>query len=556
MEKIQFKTFNNNSDLEMATDITQSQPADHTQSALQSTKISSLESMENSNENKENSVGSAKRTSVFKKLFIPESDMKQVSRRSSDGSPDNDGNFESAENSPLNDTIVNFSEFNAENKDAETNTGSAGKSKSLDTLILECTENAEKTLNDIIQKSMENSEKSNNDSQTEHALGIGRDTFVSAYTTLPLPATVTTRALDFETDRLPTPSSVNERTVCEKPAYATLQLPASIKESILNFKNTTSSEDENSSVNKPGNSTVPGQVRTFTGQKPLESTGAVPKTTITPEQPPKRKRTPERPTIDDSNKEDQEKMDTNEGEGAFKTPKKFSTNFVKVLREKAVRSIKLQNKYNVLTDTDSDDEASLPSKKPVTQHPTTSIQSGTENKPPSIVNNSAKNPPNVPRRAAMPPIVIEGKTDNHSTLKTDLQNIIKGKYSIKYTNNSTIIYVEDKKDYTDLLDSVKESKISHHTYTNRSEKSHAFVLRGLNTGTKIEDIVEDMIQSYDIKTREIFQMTTKYRPLFLIVTDPAITLDFLNKNNAGVFVADDLTELQRAQYKQLKEYPL
>lgn len=130
------KTFDNNSDLEMPTNVTRSQPDDHTQSALQSTIISSLESMENSNESKDNSVGSAKRTSVFHKLFIPESDMKQVSRRSSGGSPDNDGNFESAENSPLHSTIVNFSEFNAENKDA-------GESKSLDTNSRKRVENIE-----------------------------------------------------------------------------------------------------------------------------------------------------------------------------------------------------------------------------------------------------------------------------------------------------------------------------------------------------------------------------------------------------------------------------
>ncbi|CAH1099382.1 unnamed protein product [Psylliodes chrysocephalus] len=303
---------------------------------------------------------------------------------------------------------------------------------------------------------------------------------------------------------------------------------------VLNYgtdaQSATTSEDEKSKTKPSGIDTETDNVRVFTGQKPLGSTGAIPKNTkVTPEPLPKRKRTLERPTIEQVNTVN-DNMDTDVGEGEFKTPRKFSTNFVKILREKAVRSIQLQNKYKVLTDTeDSDDEAYVTSRKPETQQPSTSKTNTKENSRTTKANNP-KTTTIVPRRTAMPPIVIEGKTDDHNSLKNDLKNIIKGKYTIKYTNNSTIIYAEDKKDYTDLLASVKESNISHHTYTNRADNSHAFVLRGLNTGTKIEDIEEDLIQTYDIKTREIYQMSTKYRPLYLIVTDPAITLDFLNKN--------------------------
>ncbi|CAH1101554.1 unnamed protein product [Psylliodes chrysocephalus] len=128
------------------------------------------------------------------------------------------------------------------------------------------------------------------------------------------------------------------------------------------------------------------------------------------------------------------------------------------------------------------------------------------------------------RKTSMPPIVIE---DNHNSLKKDLQNNVKGRYTLKYTNNSTIIYVEEQNDYKELISSVNESKISYHT--SRNEKSHAFVLRGLTTGITTEQIEEDIMHAYDIKAREIYKMSTKNRPLFLI-TDPAITLDFLKKH--------------------------
>lgn len=64
-------------------------------------------------------------------------------------------------------------------------------------------------------------------------------------------------------------------------------------------------------------------------------------------------------------------------------------------------------------------------------------------------------------------------------------------------------------DHKNLIDSIKASKVSYHTYTSRAEKSHAFVLRGLTTGTTTEQIEEDLMISYDIKTREIYKMSTK-----------------------------------------------
>lgn len=96
---------------------------------------------------------------------------------------------------------------------------------------------------------------------------------------------------------------------------------------------------------------------------------------------------------------------------------------------------------------------------------------------------------------------------------------MKRKYTIKYTNNYTILYVEDEKDHKNLFSSFREAKISHHSYSSRSEKSQAFVLRGIAKCTTIEQIEEDLMLSYDIKVRDFYKMSTKNCPLFLIVTD-------------------------------------
>ncbi|CAH1111501.1 unnamed protein product [Psylliodes chrysocephalus] len=303
-------------------------------------------------------------------------------------------------------------------------------------------------------------------------------------------------------------------------------MPESVNRKILNFgtglyRQTSSEDEQNNRDGLPKTS----DIRVFTGQKPTESTGAVPKATKPiPEPQPKRKRTLERSVINQTAKV-AENMDTITGEGASITPKKFSTNFVNILKEKAARSIKVQNKFQPLSDTDSDEEDTNTQKPPLaTKKPKARIV--TKNNK----TDNTETTKNLNIKTSMPPIVIEGRTENHNTLNKDLQNIVEGKYTIKYTSSFTIIYVEEPSDYLNLISSIKETKISYHTYTSTTEKSHVFVLRELTTGITTEQIEEDLMHSYDIKVCEIYQMSTKNWPLFLLVTDPAITLDFLNKN--------------------------
>ncbi|CAH1103825.1 unnamed protein product [Psylliodes chrysocephalus] len=132
---------------------------------------------------------------------------------------------------------------------------------------------------------------------------------------------------------------------------------------------------------------------------------------------------------------------------------------------------------------------------------------------------------------SIPPIVIDGSTDNHTNLTKDLKEILKGKYSIKYTNATTVIFTESEEDYRSLLSNIKEAEIPHHTYTSKADKTH------------IED---DLRETYEIEAKETFLMTTNYRPLYLIVTDPAITLDYLNKNVRVIENTRVTWELRRA----------
>lgn len=46
----------------------------------------------------------------------------------------------------------------------------------------------------------------------------------------------------------------------------------------------------------------------------------------------------------------------------------------------------------------------------------------------------------------MPPNVIEGITNNHKEMIQNMKEIIKGTFTIKNTNNSTILFVEEAED--------------------------------------------------------------------------------------------------------------
>ncbi|CAH1102302.1 unnamed protein product [Psylliodes chrysocephalus] len=138
------------------------------------------------------------------------------------------------------------------------------------------------------------------------------------------------------------------------------------------------------------------------------------------------------------------------------------------------------------------------------------------------ISNSAGRPSNSNKsKINMPPIVIDGKTANQNTLIRDIKAMRKGEFSVKHTNYTTIIFTENKDDHAQVLAKIKNDQEPYHTYTSRDDKSHAFVLRGLAEGTKISNIEENLEEEHDIKTRAIYQMETKRRPLFLVIIGPS-----------------------------------
>lgn len=167
----------------------------------------------------------------------------------------------------------------------------------------------------------------------------------------------------------------------------------------------------------------------------------------------------------------------------FNTPKK-TTKFKHLIKEKSKATLKTKNRYEVLSDEsekerDSDDEPDnrLPKR----------VKPNTPKRP-----KTKEQPPKVNKKTVMPPIVNDETTKNHKNMVKNIKETVKGVFTLKHTNQSTILFVEEEEDYTRVLANIRAEKIPHHTYTQKQDKSHAFVLRGLTNGTEIDDIREDM----------------------------------------------------------------
>lgn len=78
-----------------------------------------------------------------------------------------------------------------------------------------------------------------------------------------------------------------------------------------------------------------------------------------------------------------------------------------------------------------------------------------------------------------PPIIIHKQTTNHKTLVEQIKNTVKGEFTIRYTKNTTNITINNRAERTQYMNTLIEQQAEFHTYTDKIDKTHAFVIRGL-----------------------------------------------------------------------------
>ena len=97
-----------------------------------------------------------------------------------------------------------------------------------------------------------------------------------------------------------------------------------------------------------------------------------------------------------------------------------------------------------------------------------------------------------------PPIVITGQIDNSRQLRefrATLDKITKSNYTLKFTKRTTLIQTNTCEDF----DAVKThmtnvAAIPWHTYSTTTEKTHAYVLRGLDHKPEPDEVLNELKQ--------------------------------------------------------------
>lgn len=181
-------------------------------------------------------------------------------------------------------------------------------------------------------------------------------------------------------------------------------------------------------------------------------------------------------------------------------------------KNKQKNPISLANKFEVLSDTGSEMDFA-------------------DEDPPS---SPARVKPPEPRVAApkkLPPIVIHGTANDHKKLVADIRSRTTGEFFVKYNRQTTNIHFKQQPDWEAYQRYAKESGIDFHTYTTSSNKTHAFVLRGLNQGTSESDVIECLRDELKLPVNKVYPMRTEsQRPLFLVITNKETVLKSLQRN--------------------------
>lgn len=128
-----------------------------------------------------------------------------------------------------------------------------------------------------------------------------------------------------------------------------------------------------------------------------------------------------------------------------------------------------------------------------------------------------------------PPIIIHQKIKDYSEFIKYIKSQVGNQFYVRHTGGRISLQLYDYSKYNKVKSELKDT-IEFHTYTPKHEKTYGFIIRGLDQDPNPEEIKKDLEETHKLKVLEIFKMKTNYRPLFLVITNKEITLNFLKEN--------------------------
>ncbi|CAG9824607.1 unnamed protein product [Phaedon cochleariae] len=221
-------------------------------------------------------------------------------------------------------------------------------------------------------------------------------------------------------------------------------------------------------------------------------------------------------------------------EGEFQIPRK-TTRWSGVFKKRS-ELIPIKNRFKPLDHTTTAAKQDPATEKPL---PTTSDDSSDEEgsigsvpeqaapQTRSTTKNSAKTPAknsSPVKQQKPPPIVFDGVLTNRKLINEMIKEFTSKPFYFKFGRESTLLYMDNVDDFEMLKSKLEDDEVAFYTYTLKKDKSHAFVVRGLDFKPEPSEVKEDLEANYDIKIREVFALNTRFRPLYLILSLIGLTL--------------------------------
>lgn len=129
-----------------------------------------------------------------------------------------------------------------------------------------------------------------------------------------------------------------------------------------------------------------------------------------------------------------------------------------------------------------------------------------------------------------PPIIIHHKILKHTEFIEGLGKEVKKGFHIKNTKNITNVFINDIEEYRKYLSVLEKDEVNFHTYSEKENKTHAFLLKGLDSNPTLEEIKCEIEERYNVKIVNIHNLKNTSRDMYLVITDNTIYLRFLVGN--------------------------
>lgn len=193
--------------------------------------------------------------------------------------------------------------------------------------------------------------------------------------------------------------------------------------------------------------------------------------------------------------------------------------------------IPVKNKFQPLSDHEDSDIENMEVTINEENSDTTSVREDIRHKVRSSFQKQAakKDTKNKP-----PPIILDGVIVNntkYAEMTADLKKHAPKGFKIKFAKQSTIIQIEDPKEYKEykLFLHGHSTTLFWHTYATQEDRTHAFVVKGLDHLPAPEEVKQELVESHQISVKDVFILKTNFRPLYMIVTNADYNLKQLQK---------------------------